>query len=348
MSVSVTPANPAKKLWRAVVRVILALIAVGIVAVAVFAGSALIAGLSLPAQAIRLLLPLITAEEPTEPDALEAHIRASHDKGPTLPTVAFRAKFDVQDEDFDGDRLFMVRPLAETGKRLHILYLHGGSYAYDVAPAHWNIVEQLINRTGAATVMPVYPLTPEHDWQPAHAMVTAVYERLVDEVGADNVVIAGNSAGGGFTLALAQQLRDQGRPLPAALVMFSPWLDATLSDPAQIELDQRDPMLSIAALRTIGLWWAGDLPATDPRISPLFGSLDGLPPMALFAGTEDLLYPDSRRLVEKAEADSVEITYFEYRNEFHDWVGFMPTVIPEAGRALDQAAAFIEAHTTRS
>jgi epsilon-lactone hydrolase len=309
------------------------------------AASASQAGLSIPAQIVRVvLLPLVPMPKVNDPEELQALVKENREAGPALPTDTFRTNFNVQVKEFNGQRLWTVAP-HESTSQLHILYIPGSAYINEVLSLHWDIAEQLIERTDATLVMPFYPLAPENDYQPAYDMINAVYELIVQQAGAENVVIVGDSAGGGIALALAQQLRDQRRPLPAALVLFSPWLDVTVSDPSQPAIDQRDFILSIDTLRIGGKWWAGNLPTTDPRISPLYGSMGDLPPIAVFTGTDDLLYPDSIRLASKAEEAGVPFTLFEYRNEFHVWMGVFPQVIPEAARALDETAAFIREHT---
>lgn len=303
------------------------------------------AGLSIPAQLLRVvLLPAIPMESTSDPEVLAAMVRENRTTGPALPSEAFRAKFNVQEEDFNGERLWTVAP-HESTTNLHILYLPGGAYVNEVLSLHWDIVEQLVERTDATLVMPFYPLAPEHDWQPAFALVNAVYERMVEAVGAENVVVMGDSAGGGIALSVVQQIRDEKRTLPAAVVLFAPWPDLTFSDPSQIELKQHDLILSMDSLLIGGEWWAGDLLTSDPRVSPLFGSAKGLPPIGVFTGTEDLLYPDATRFAINAEEAGVPVTLFEYKNQFHVWMGVFPSIIPEASRALDEAAAFILEHT---
>ena len=227
-----------------------------------------------------------------------------------------------------------------------MLYLHGGAYVGDLTAPYWSLIGTLVDDTGATLVVPAYPLAPRHDWRPAHALVRSVYQQMVGDVGAQNIAIAGDSAGGGLALAIAEELHEQDQPEPAALVMFSPFLDATVSDPSQPDLDRVDHVLSIHGVRQVGRWWAGNLPVTNPRISPLYGSLDGLPPMSVFTGTNDLLYPDAVRLKAEADAARVPCRLTTFRNEIHAWVIFFPNLVPEARSAIDGATQFINSRTT--
>lgn len=320
------------------------LVAAATLALAALGISARRAGLSLRAQFARvILLPLMFRRNRNDPAIFKARIAAERAHGPAQPSPALRTKFSVHFAAQAEQRAFTVAP-HRNASSLRLLYLHGGAYVHVLRREHWGIIEGLIDRTGATTIVPIYPLAPEHDWQPAFVMIRAIYERLLHEVGSHNIVLVGDSAGGGLALALAQQFRDQGLPLPAALVLLSPFLDATVSDPVQVELARKDRMLSIAFIRRVAALWAGELPLDDPRISPLFGELAGLPPIAVFTGTDDILNADAHRLARRAAAANVALTLYEYRNEFHVWMGGFPRLIPEARRALDQAAACIRRH----
>jgi monoterpene epsilon-lactone hydrolase len=147
------------------------------------------------------------------------------------------------------------------------------------------------------------------------------------------VIVMGDSAGGGMALSLAQQLRDAARPLPTRLILISPGLDMTFSDPRQPVIAVQDKMLDIPGLLVAGRWYAGGLSSADPKISPLFGSLASLPPIAVFTGTHDLLNPDARRLQAKAAQDGALLSFHEYEGMFHVWP-LAP--IPEARQAINE------------
>jgi acetyl esterase/lipase len=316
------------------------------------AGAALGAGVALVVSARRLgisagsqfaravLLPLYFPADEKGHDALDAQIAADRAGGPVAPPERLRKRFDAREETVAGRSQWVVAPRGGDNG-LRILYLHGGAYVSRLSGWQWALVEGLAARTGGTVVAPDYPLAPEHTCLEGLAHARAVCEGLIKEAGARRVAVVGDSAGAGLALALAQELRDAGAALPASLVLLSPWLDVTCSDPAQPALEKVDRILSIAALRRAGSLWAGALAPEDPRVSPLYGSLEGLPPMAAFAGTEDLLLPDARRLAAKARAEGAAVTLYEYPHQFHVWMAGMPQFVPEAGRALDQAAGFI-------
>ena len=142
-----------------------------------------------------------------------------------------------------------------------------------------------------------------------------------------------------MALALCQQLRAARSSLPTRLALISPALDLTVSDPRQPEIARVDPLLDIPGSRAAGTWYAGELPLSDPRVSPLCGDLGGLPPIGVWTGTHDLLYPDALRLKSKAHEAGASVSLFEYDWMFHVW----PLLrLPESKEALEQIAMFVQ------
>ena len=182
-----------------------------------------------------------------------------------------------------------------------LLYLHGGAYTYEISPLHWRLVRQLAVSVPAEVVVPIYPLAPHATASATVPAMTDLLAELFDNVSPDRVTLIGDSAGGGMALAVAQQLRDRTGLQPGRIVLISPWLDMTLSEPEQPEIERRDEMLSLPGLAESGRLYAGDLDVRDPLVSPLFGELAGLAPIHVFTGTDDVLNPDARRLAEKGQ-----------------------------------------------
>ena len=265
---------------------------------------------------------------------IEGVVERDRARGPARPSKGLLKRIDFHDEGQGPDRRFRASRKGEAPNRLRLLYLHGGAYVMDLQALQWRLVDGLLKRVGGEVVIPIYPLAPEHGWQDSAAAAERAYLALVAAHGAANVVIVGDSAGGGLALALAQKLRDEESPAPAALLLLSPWLDVGASGADQPALEADDPVLSINVLRECGRLWAKGLPLDDPRISPLFGDQDRLPPTMVLSGTRDILDSDARRL---AQANPDAIVY-HYPGMVHDWPIFP---VPEARRALDQAAAFI-------
>ncbi|MGV1037050.1 MAG: alpha/beta hydrolase fold domain-containing protein [Candidatus Nanopelagicales bacterium] len=214
-----------------------------------------------------------------------------------------------------------------------VVALHGGAYVAQITPFHWLTYSDIVKRAGATIIVPDYPLAPK-----AHAaeVVPATADLIGDVVkrhGGVAVTVTGDSAGAGLALAALQELVSRGAEVPSAAVFFSPFLDATVSDTASATVD--DPMLDAAGLRVAGRMWAGDLDSADPRVSPLFGSLAGLPPITVYSGFLDLLYPDALRLQERADAAGADMTFVLRDGMLHDWMLFS-NLLPEAKAARPQ------------
>lgn len=262
---------------------------------------------------------------------------------PARPTLWQRRERSVRTDLLDGAEVITVSPRGGSSG-ITILYLHGGAWVFDVLGPHWRIVDALIARTGARVILPRYPLAPESTWRQTYAFL----EELLGSIGAearDRLIVAGDSAGGCLSLGIAQRLRARGEPLPAGLLLFSPALDLTFSDPGVATIAPRDPMLAVPGCREAARLWAGGTPLTDPRISPLFGSLEGLPPTAIVTGTRDILHPDALRLSDGLARAGREVALYRYPGQCHVFVG---APIPEATRALYEAGAFIRRRVSAS
>ncbi len=299
---------------------------------------------SLRARLIDLALPLLGIKSFfSEPDLLDERIAKLRRKKPIRPAGKWHRKFEITEFTSRGFPVVTIQPRggARPGAP-HLLYLHGGGYVMDIAAVHWNSVAHLCEELGASATVPIYPLAPEVAAGQTLPAMRALYGELAERYGAQNLTVMGDSAGGGMSLALAQMLAEDGEPMPGSLVLFSPWLDATASGEGQWDIESRDRMLSVNGLEACGKLYAGEISLEDPRISPLFGPLENLPPMAIFAGTNDILLVDARRLVDKLQALGVnDFRYREYAGMFHVWMLFP---VPEGRKALIETADFIRAH----
>ncbi|NVD27042.1 alpha/beta hydrolase [Parasphingorhabdus flavimaris] len=273
-----------------------------------------------------------------KPGRDEKFIARDHARGPATPGRWLRKHCDIEQVEVNGQPLFRLNPRAK-GSSLHIFYLHGGGYAFNIVSLHWHFIRKLIRRTGASVTVPIYPLSPENKWDVSYAMVMEAFEQAVSLHGAENIVVMGDSAGGGFSLGLTQMLRNQRKTLPDKLVLLSPYLDQTAADSTQVELEKTDILISIEGIRRLGSWWMrdGEDPAMFPA-SPLFETVDGLPPMLVFAGSDEVLLADALRLKQKGDQEGAEIELKVYDRMQHVWM-LLP--IPEAKRALNEIVDFL-------
>ena len=192
---------------------------------------------------------------------------------------------------------------AEDNTKPVVLYLHGGAYVHNFTPQHWKAMAEWAKTTGCGIVAPNYPLLPLHTAAEAHPLIMQLYRELLKGIPASRILIMGDSAGGGFTLALAQQLRNDSIDLPRHLVLISPWVDVMGGDPS---LQERDNWLTIDVLQKYGTAWAGQIDVADPMISPLNGDMEGLPPTDLFTGTWEVFYTDVCKTYEKMKSAGVD------------------------------------------
>lgn len=278
------------------------------------------------------------APDLSDPAVLKATIEKDRAEGPKLPPRKLLAEMDVREVSHKGMRVFRATRKGAQENKLKLLYLHGGAYVLDLQEIQWNLVAGLLKRVDAEIFVPIYPLGPEASWRETTAAVRDYYLALAEKHGAQNIMVCGDSAGGGLALLLAQAMRDEKRPQPQALILFSPALDISGSGPDQRMLEQRDPALSLRMLQEIQPMWLKGLPPQDPRVSPLFAAQDNLAPTILFSGDRDILHSDALRL----KALNPAVDHRSYPEMMHVWP---LSPLHEAKQALDEAATFIRQHS---
>ncbi len=238
------------------------------------------------------------------------------------PTRWTRLRRQVVTETRQGMTTWAVRPRRRR-PTVRVLYLHGGGYVHPLTRDYWRLVRAL-SAAPAEVLVPAYPLAPA-------AHVDDVVPRLVDlarELGDLPLVLMGDSAGGALSLVLARHLRGEGAP--RAVVLLSPWLDATLDEDTVSDLEATDPMLEETGLRAAGRWWSGSRSTADPEVSPVLGELTGLPPIEVHVGAHDILRPAVELLVEQAQrSDDAVLTVHERTAMFHVW---MTRFVPEGAQ----------------
>lgn len=228
-----------------------------------------------------------------------------------------------------------------------ILYIHGGGFALGSPATHRPITVTLARRTGSRVFSVDYRLAPEAPFPAALDDVVAAYEWLLHAARGEPVAVAGDSAGGGLALSLAIHARDHGLAAPACVVCFSPWTDLTASGDSVRENDGRCPMFRAENIARFATLYLGDTPADDPRASPVFADLHGLPPLLLQVGSVELLLDDARRVHQRVRAAGGESQLSVYEDVMHVWQVLTPWV-PESRIALGEAAAFLRSHLDRA
>jgi acetyl esterase/lipase len=240
-------------------------------------------------------------------------------KKPSKIPYSLLKRFNIQEAEKYSRKIWTVSP-ADSKSDLIILYFHGGAYMSNLRKEHWILIEKLIIKTGATIVVPDYPLAPEASCKETYDFIESLFTRLITEYPAKRIVFMGDSAGGGLALGFTQQLRDENKKQPEQIIIFSPWLDVTMSNPLLEILDKEDKMLSIDGLKNAGQKYAADLDLKDSRVSPVYGDLTGLCRISLFTGTRDILNADAQKFKQQMKEQNINFNYFEYPDMFHDWV----------------------------
>jgi epsilon-lactone hydrolase len=267
------------------------------------------------------------AYKPRMATADRARKRIAEPKGSKEPPIALQKRHDVTRRVVDGFLDVTVAPRGRTPARAAV-YVHGGAYIGEMAAQHWALISKLAD-AGVRVEVPLYGLAPQHTHRDAYPFLTSVYRDLLAEFDPSAVTIAGDSAGGGLAFGLARTLPDAGLRQPRQLVLLSPWLDLTLSNPDIPAVEARDPWLSSAGLRVAGLSWAGGDDPADPRVSPLNGPLAGLPPMHVYVGTREICLPDVLVLQQRAAEQGAVADVTVCEGAVHDY----PIVPVPEGRA---------------
>ena len=233
-------------------------------------------------------------------------------------------------------------PARATG--LHILHLHGGAFFTGSRRTHAGLASQLCARSGARVHLIDYRLAPEHPWPAAPKDVRRAWLALREQgVASQRIVVSGDSAGGALAVGLAQQLRERGEPGPAALLLVSPFLDLGLGATSVRALAARDPMVTEAALRRGATAYRGALPVHDPRVSPLWGDLSGLPPCLVQVGDDEILLDDALRFEQMASRQGSTVALQRWPGAWHDFQLFAHA-LPSAASAIDELARWAQAH----
>jgi epsilon-lactone hydrolase len=232
-------------------------------------------------------------------------------------------------------------PGPNTGRVL--LFLHGGGYELGSLRSHGELAARLGRSAGMRVLFPEYRLAPEHPFPAAIDDVLAAWHWLRGDqhLSARSIALAGDSAGGGLSVALLIALRDSDEALPAVAVLMSPTVDLTNSGASMSERVDQDPISTPALLRRLSSDYLAGADPKTPLASPLFASLAGLPPLLVQAGTADLLLSDSERLATAAVEAGVDVTLQIGEGLPHVYQSTLGT--PEAAEATEQIGQFLRA-----
>lgn len=262
----------------------------------------------------------------------------------SLIRQAYRSSVPPRGSRFDQDTIAGI-PVTRTtfgnNNRGFVLYLHGGGYTIGSSRTHRGITGHLAKTSECQIITPDYRLAPEHPFPAALDDVEAVYEALLAEgIKPEQIAVAGDSAGGGLSIALTMRLRDRKRPLPSSLTVFSPWVDLTQQ---QLYSPEREPVLQARWTAKSAAHYAAGESLTNPLISPIFGHMADLPPLLIQVGSEEMLLNDAERLANAAQRDDVQ-TRLEVFNSLWHVFQVHSGQLERATKALEGAGEHIKHH----
>ncbi|MCP5207997.1 MAG: alpha/beta hydrolase [Hahellaceae bacterium] len=222
-----------------------------------------------------------------------------------------------------------------------ILYLHGGGYSIGSNYTHLELAARIARAAKSQVVMAEYRLAPEHPYPAGLEDAFSVYQYLLNErIASNKIIIAGDSAGGGLSLALLQHIRDRGVSRPAGAVCLSPWLDLSCSMSSLSPTRSTDPLITPERIRFFARHYAGSSDRTQPGLSPFFGELNDLPPILIQVGSSEILLPECELFSRKANSRGSSVQLQVWPEMFHVWQ-FAARFLPEARHAINQIGMFV-------
>lgn len=255
----------------------------------------------------------------------------------TLDTERFTKKVRVKRWDIQGFTGVTING-SYPGKK-HVLMLPGGFYVLEAEKGHRKIAERFAVTDHLKVSLFQYPLSPEYTADQVRSVLLMAYEMLAREYPEDTFYLFGDSSGGSLALSLLRDIKEAGElPVPVRTAAVSPWLDLSLTNPRIRLARRRDHFLPVEELAAAGKCYRGQLCEENPFVSPIYGKMEGLGTILLFAGTEEILAPDCELFAEKAEtAEGTRVIFQEAADMFHDWI-LVP--LSETDVTLDLIAGF--------
>lgn len=220
-----------------------------------------------------------------------------------------------------------------------LIFIPGGAFVSGPAQHHWDTIEKIAKKTKYSIWVCDYPKAPEHKISEISRNFDAIYELALSKYKSANITLLGDSVGGTLIVALTQRLIKNNFALPAQLLLISPVMDASLTNPEIDEIDKKDPMLSKNGVLSAKKMCADEDDLKNINISPIYGDFNGFPKTVLFAAENDITFPDQLILCKKLEAAMVENTVFLGKGMPHIWP-LLP-VMKEASMALDEIIAIL-------
>ena len=216
---------------------------------------------------------------------------------PTTPPKNLETRY----EDLPNGRVFYANEDSKSG--ITVFYLHGGAYFMDITNAHWKLLKKLVDGANVRLIVPAYRLLPFATYREAFDLVVPLYREYREANPDQKVILMGDSAGGGLSLAVTEQFKADGIILPDELILLSPWVDIAMDNEQIGKYESRDPFLSVQTLSVCAEKWMDGLDAHDWHVSPIYGDMKGIRNVTVFVGTSEIFFPDVTKFFRMLDRD---------------------------------------------
>lgn len=252
-----------------------------------------------------------------------------------LPKIV-QKKFNIHQVNDIDNTTFVILPQNNKFAKT-IFYLHGGAYWWQPVYLHFKMLQKIADQNNARVIVPIYPKSPGYTADTVLPYILNNYKKAIQKlhIMSSALTLMGDSAGGGLCLSLLQLLENEEIEKPSQVILFSPWLDLSNSNLEMIDIQPKDPLLNIQALRYQGEIYSGSLDEKAPLVSPINANFDKFPPLSIFCGTHDILYADIKKLSQKSNKN---INSYIFPKMNHVFVAFP---IPEAKKALNMVSQIL-------
>lgn len=297
-------------------------------------------GLSWRSALSQALMPAIRKSK-VYPD-LEAYrqsVLADQADNVKIPTAKLVSRCTATELTINGIRTVKLVP-KQTGNNRAIFYMHGGSYLKGPLKEQWRMLNHIAHATGCTIYVPLYTLGLEGPFPQGLNDGMAVYREVVTQYGRGELLLMGDSAGGGMILSMAQVIRDEGLKPPGKLIAIAPWINLAGDHPEIMDYARKDPLLQIGNLDYAAALYADTTSLDNPLVSPIHMDLNDLPPCLMMIGTHDLLYPDCADFERKARTADYDLTYIKANKMIHVWPAGLG-YFPEARKGIKQIVDYI-------
>jgi len=235
------------------------------------------------------------------------------------PEAPISRCFKDYKEEKVGDRTVYIINDKGDGSQDILFYFHGGGYLYPIVKFHWKFLKKIAKKMDAKLIVPIYGRVPESNYKVEFPIMVEVFKKYRTKNHKN--FFGGDSAGGGMALGLCYWLKDNGLELPDSLFLFSPWMDVGMDNPEIEEIKPKVTMLGYNGLNTIGLMWSCNN-LKDKYCSPNYGNLQDLPPIFIYTGTYDILYPDMKVFKKKMEENGKKLVFRVYPKMEHVFIAY--------------------------